>query len=307
MRHCGRQPASAGEKMRCFTVTESSVSPGISITWEPYPHIGVGEKGRGREYTRFPIAHRFAETLLRREPCFMRGKDIGIGKPGRVCDLCGQEYKEVGRDARLSGAYLRHPDAGEMVRRNPVERASVLRTKEKGTLLLVEEKDPADRRALVLANIAAGYRGSTTWTDADREEVPCPSRGTRKATYRCDLCGIHYPAYKGEGQYDSDMFWSGQNIHPDAGTIYQYAPFPPDGITVLAEGYCAQGTAGRMGGHVVRLLIMEPGVCFRVVRHGRLYGAPAARYVYWDGENLRLGTRDEIFPPACEAPEGELV
>ena len=250
------------------------------------------------------MAQRFAESLLYSEPCYMRGRNTGLVQPGKVCEYCGQTYLEVGSEPGLSGAYLRHPDAGEVTRQRPVERASVLRTREKGTLLLVEEKDAADRRALVLVNIAAGFRGSTGWSAAETAEEPCPRAGVRlhvlssdvRAGGVCSWCGAALEELAGDCYY-----------HPERGAFARYLPFPPNGITVLAEGYCAQGAAGRMGGHAVRLLIMEPGAVFRVVRYGRLYGAPATRYVYWDGENLRLGTRDEIFPPSCEVPEGEVI
>jgi hypothetical protein len=36
--------------MKCFTVTESKVHPYISVSPNPYRHIGVGEQGRGRTY-----------------------------------------------------------------------------------------------------------------------------------------------------------------------------------------------------------------------------------------------------------------
>jgi len=36
--------------MKCFTVTESKVNPYISVTSNPYRHVGVGEQGRGRTY-----------------------------------------------------------------------------------------------------------------------------------------------------------------------------------------------------------------------------------------------------------------
>lgn len=209
--------------MRCFTVTEAHVQEGLPFVAEPYPHVPVGEEGRGRQLTRFPVGRRFAEAFL------------------------------------MARAF------GERAPR--IDRASVIRTKEKGTLLLVEERDPGDPRALVLVRISAGYRGSTTWTG---------------------------PAYEDA------------NIHPDVGVVREYEPFPPKGITVLAEGWCAQGAAGRMGGHAERLLIMEPGAAIRVVRHGRLYGAPAVRYVLWTGQELKLGTRDEIWPPVNEE-DGELI
>ena len=36
--------------MKCFTITESKVHPYISVSSNPYRHVGVGEQGRGRTY-----------------------------------------------------------------------------------------------------------------------------------------------------------------------------------------------------------------------------------------------------------------
>jgi hypothetical protein len=49
---------------------------------------------------------------------------------------------------------------------------------------------------------------------------------------------------------------------------------PPTWRTV-AEGYSAQGDAGRMGGGPVYLAVLRDGEAVEIVRSGRLYGAPA--------------------------------
>jgi hypothetical protein len=180
--------------MKAFTV-EFDVTEAIRIERTPYPHIGVGEEGRGRVYTRVPVGSLFADSLE---------KDL-------------------------------------------ITRASVIQSR-KGTLLVVEERDPNDRRALVLVDVPAGYRGGTLWEN-----------------------------------------------------------FPSEGVKVLAEGFRAQGQAGRMGGHVVRLLILEPGATFQVTRTGRLYGAPATLVIHWDGETLRVGEPDVVFPPIDDDGSGELI
>ncbi len=64
---------------------------------------------------------------------------------------------------------------------------------------------------------------------------------------------------------------------------------------------------GDAGGHVIRLLVMEHGAYFRVRRSGRLYGAPAERWVHWNGEDLTIGEEDELFPPIDGEEEGEEV
>ena len=188
--------------MIAYTVVASHASRGVTVIPLPYPHVGVGEEGRGRQYTRVPVSQELA------------------------AGLDGNRSTRVGRASVL------------------VNRA--------GNPFLSTERDSEDRRALVLVDIAAGFRGGTEWFGTAPDE-----------------------------------------------------PFPPAGVKVIAEGYRAQGKAGSMGSHAVRLLIMEPGTCFRVVRHGRLYGVPADRYVRWDGENLHLGTLDEVFPPVLVDADGE--
>jgi hypothetical protein len=183
--------------MLCFDVTQLGVFEGLRLHTEPYPHVALGEEGRGRELVRFPVGRAFADKLAQ---------------------------------------------AGE----ERVLRGSVIATREKGTLLLVEERPGDTERALVALRIPAGFRGHTTIE-------------------------------------------------------------PTDGVVKLAAGRCAQGDAGRMGGHEEALLIMPPGARVTVRRFGRLYGAPAVLVVSWDGCTLRMGAPDELDPPSDEAPEGELV
>jgi len=243
--------------MKAFKVTKHGVYPGFSWESEPYPHIPIGEPGRGRELVRFPIASRFAESL-----------DTAVR----------------------------------------IERASVLKTKQKGTLLLVEERDSSDKRALVHLAVEAGYRGGAAWTAGSKTTAPCPIRGkevlntgpyaeTKDGKRVCGYCGI-------------EVFPDETKIHiqhPDEGIVYDYPLIEENvpNVTVLAKGYCAQGAAGRMGGHPEYLVILEPGTLLRVERTGRLYGAPPVKYLYWDGGNLLFGTFDEIFPPSDEPEEGE--
>jgi hypothetical protein len=49
----------------------------------------------------------------------------------------------------------------------------------------------------------------------------------------------------------------------------------PEEVTVIAEGFCAQGAAGRMGGGPEYLIRGPVGSTFTIRRKGRLYGAPA--------------------------------
>lgn len=194
---------------------------------------------------------------------------VGVGEEGR-----GRKYVRVA---------LGKQDFSEETK--SVASASVIKTAENGTILIVKEKDPSDRRALVLVNIAAGYRGGTTWTGVTTVKTPCKRRGQCLFDAECQNCGTKLESGK---------------PHPDDGMAYDWPAFPCTGVTVLAGGYCADGDAGRMGGHAVKLLIMEPGAMFRVSRSGRLYGAPSKRYVRWTGEKLELGSFDELFPATTE-------
>jgi hypothetical protein len=50
--------------------------------------------------------------------------------------------------------------------------------------------------------------------------------------------------------------------------------FPESKVKIIAEGRCAQGIAGRVGGGPELLLLAEPGAKIEIIREGRLYGAP---------------------------------
>jgi hypothetical protein len=246
--------------MKCFTATDNEIRACIHFTVDPYPAVEVGEAGRGRKLARVPIARSLAESIM-----------------------LSATSNHTTR-ASVSNAYI-------------LTDASVIRTREKNTLLIVEERDGPDYRAMVLVNVTAGYRGSTAWTSVTGE-VLCPKRGEASCfMHECGQCGAVYVAVADRHGWNM--------VHPDEGIVP--APFPPAGITILAEGAEAQGDAGRMGGHDVRLLIMEPGSSFRVHRYGRLYGAPAERIISWDGQEMKIGTLDEIHLPSDEVADGDVI
>ncbi|RKO61818.1 hypothetical protein [Caldibacillus debilis] len=239
--------------MKIFKVTKHGVFEGVGFVTDPYPHIPIGEEGRGRRLVRFPLAARFAESL-------------------------------------------------ESTR---IERASIIKTRQKGTLLMVEEKDPADRRALVHLAVEAGFRGGAEWTGPKQTDVPCPYQG--------DPNCLSVRWEKDGGQYCREcgtrlIYENFMHFHPKEGTVVDFPELDyVPGVTVLAMGWRAQGDAGRMGGHPEYLVILQPGTLLRVRRTGRLYGAPPVKYLHWDGETLQFGTYDEVFPPSYEPEEGELV
>ena len=63
---------------------------------------------------------------------------------------------------------------------------------------------------------------------------------------------------------------------------------------------CADGAAGRMGSYQCYLCILEKGTVLTVIRTGRLYGARATTVIFWDGNNIRVGSADEVFPITVE-------
>jgi hypothetical protein len=116
---------------------------------------------------------------------------------------------------------------------------------EDGRLLAVSSVDET-AVAVVLVADHSGYRGSWRW-----REVPtanCPSQ-IREGT--CQVCGADY----------------GHHRPYPAGD----APVPG---RIIAQGWSAQGDAGRMGGGGEYLLALPPGR-YAIGRSGRLYGAPA--------------------------------
>jgi len=299
--------------MRCFKVDESKVTPYLTMTSSPYPHIGIGEEGRGRKYTRFPVGRRFADTFLTPVPCpeqgDVDGRDRNTDPP--VCKYCGTQYRPIPEDASSIWNW-KHPKDGkcppDMAR---IERASVIKTKEKGTLLLVEERSQSDRRALVHLAVPAGFRGGASYTGAEEVYVPCRFRGCTGNDFVSTVDNDGYCIGCGEKLHpvDPNVYVHARKwVHSENGgeskipTLEQMKD-----VTILAQGSCAQGAAGRMGGHDEYLVIMEPGATICARRGGRLYGAPNRLYIHWDGEELRLGEYDEIFPPSCEVEEGEVI
>ena len=65
------------------------------------------------------------------------------------------------------------------------------------------------------------------------------------------------------------------------------------GVATLAEGICAQGAAGRMGGHTEYLIKLPARTVVALRRTGRLYGAPPKLYAAWDGEKLLVASEEE--------------
>ena len=120
---------------------------------------------------------------------------------------------------------------------------------------------PGEGRALILIRDQSGYRGR--WYPA----TLCAGTAESERHCTCRVCGaaIWYP-------------WS-EGPHPRRGPEPSH-PLHMEGVRVLAEGVCAQGDAGRMGGGCEYLLTAPVGWTTYLWRDGRLYGgAPVLRLV----------------------------
>jgi len=111
--------------MKCYTIVDKEPVQWINIKEEPYPHIAIGEQGRGRKISR-----------------------VGLGK---------RDFSPTPKK---------------------IEKASVIRTKEKGTLLVIAEKQQNDDRILVVLGIPMGYRGHTEWEGLDSPLISVLTEGT---------------------------------------------------------------------------------------------------------------------------------
>ena len=193
------EPPSRSRCMKSFTVT-TRVREGLTVTSEPYPHVSVGEHGRGRKLARVALGRR---------------------------DFPGEDTTHV-------------DDVG------------IFQT-QRGSLLVVKETRE-DNRALILLGTPAGFRGGVSW---------------RVLTE------------------------SGESVPLDSSPK----------VKIVADGYCAQGIAGRAGGGPEYLVIVEPGVKLEVTRRGRLYGADPVLHLVWDGE-LVFGPPDVVCQAGFEEMEG---
>lgn len=70
--------------------------------------------------------------------------------------------------------------------------------------------------------------------------------------------------------------------------VGQVPPEKPASNLVVAEGWCAQGLAGRMGGGPEYLLLLREGQAVEIVRWGRLYGQPDVIQVRNDDGNVTI-------------------
>ena len=141
--------------MKTFKVSEDGSSAGLRVTAEPYPHVGIGEEGRGRTYVRVPVGEKFATSLQK--------ETIGRCQLGWDCDpaqLCpGREEDPALKGSNPLNCQHRIPKWEY----DAILDCAVIRTKEKGTVLLVEPQEETDERALVYLQVLSGFRGDVKY------------------------------------------------------------------------------------------------------------------------------------------------
>ncbi len=114
--------------------------------------------------------------------------------------------------------------------------------------------------SVVLIRDHSGYRGS--WSLRQYAEGRCPLDGQLVGAehgHICPHCG-------------DDLYGAVDGVKHGAAPGLPVKP--TDLGKVIAEGRCAQGDAGRMGGGPEYLLALKPGARFSIQRQGRLYGSP---------------------------------
>ena len=172
-----------------------------------------------------------------------------------------------------------------------LEEGDILRTKEQNTLLIVKEKDPGDKRALVLFAVNSGVYGGCQMTGTHKVFKPCGLRGVEREeeyTPRCPFCGEKYERVHPLGLFSARSLYR----HPNRGGRENYPEVPP-GVTILAKGSITRGSGhGRKRWWDPRILaVVEPGAAVRFLRSGRTYAEPAELIFRWNGEGWSRSTK----------------
>lgn len=254
------------------------------FTWGQAHHKGSKGVFEGVEVRELPRPeNRDAKTLA-----------VSVGEEGR-----GRKLDTVFVDS----VEVRAEGEGSLYNRKIIRRA--VPTRRGQTRLLKDEETDAhraDRRALVKLSVEGGYRGGVDYDAADFDVVPCRHVGSSMwrdfsavgdGIWTCDRCGSRVAATPTRHD-DLGRPISHRYDHALEGKERKYKAFPPPGVTIVAQGQCAQGDAGRMGAWGEYLVIMEPGTTVRICRYGRLYGAPAVSYLTWTGEEMVLGVKNPV-------------
>lgn len=181
-----------------------------------------------------------------------------------------------------------------------INRASVMRFKERDALVLVEERTHDYPRALVLISILDGL-----WTSCETEPYPCEARNSsRLLDYPIVRRGVGDIARGLCGERYDDFGHMAK--HPIRGVMQCYKSFDESpGINVLAEGWCKIRGSKASSEALQRLLLMDPGARFRISRGGKV---SKEAFFEWDGKTLSVWQKGGIFPVHPEdEDEGEII
>lgn len=252
------------ESYRIFTATNGKLTAGAEVedlalrgAGTTIPAVIVGEEGRGRNRGVIPV------DVPPMVPCPEQGKEPWTSQG--VCARCGVALGEAVNSRR------RHPEEGLV--RGRLLYAALGKTKAGKPKFWAMPAPTTEDHVIVVFRTKPGFRGGSGHT-GDRTGWKCGCGATGQEAVlpdRCPSCGA------GESSWGIGM-------------RLQFAAFPGE---KLAEGYVAQGDAGRMGGGEQLVALMPRDVVFRTGYSGRLYGGPSAHYYKWDGEKLLAMTWEE--------------
>jgi len=246
--------------MKAFTVTAHSVTLGIRVHSDPFPHVSMGEPGDFQTSFWIPLDQQTwtspPRRIIRCRPKLIPPKE-GLTHPSLMLAANVPMSKEealVEADRRRKSIYP--------------------------YTILGDDDD-----ALVLADIRGKPGGEAVWTSARTAPHICPLRNHNGGGYdQCPLCNTTYI----DGR------------HPNEGKFKDYTRFPPPLIEVIKTGhirYKADPDWGDMSkppwGRIY-LLRLKPRAIFRVHR-GYDKGQANERFVRWTGEHMELGSAEEIL------------
>lgn len=132
------------------------VSEGFPVFMKPFPHVPVGRPNKDRLFWRIPIGMRFAESLIKEREC-PRDGEAAIG----VCPFCEvnitpDKIQKIERQVGHIQAYEPVAKHGKVRWIDPITKANLILTREKKTLMVVQENpDDHRNRSLVAVLVTA--------------------------------------------------------------------------------------------------------------------------------------------------------
>jgi hypothetical protein len=128
--------------------------------------------------------------------------------------------------------------------------------------------------------------------------VPVGEAGRGRKLVRVPLPEGAKISWSSEPSDPTTEWWGTLVMVPGPGTVILFRDMSgyrggwtldvPPSATIIADGWCAQGIAGRMGGGPEYLVRAPEGTQFRIRRSGRLYGAPADLRVVVHADRLEV-------------------